>query len=387
MTKTASRNLSLVPRCGPVVRALLDWFAANARDLPWRRTCDPYAIWISEIMLQQTQVATVIPYWRRWMRALPTLESVAKARPARLRKLWEGLGYYTRVRNLHRAARQILRRHRGQFPQIFDDILALPGVGRYTAGAIASIVFNQPKPILDGNVTRVLTRLFAIQSSPRGRSTNPRLWRQAEELVREASSVTQPAPRITRRPASPRHPKPTIALLTAGPCSALNQSLMELGAGICTPRNPRCEVCPLSKLCCARRLGIVDRLLTGGERKRGEARCLAAFLVTRRGHILARQRPDGVVNARFWELPHVELPSARQNLARCARNALGIAPTSLAPLSVVAHHITRCRFRVEVFEGKLLRPLPGAWWLSPSAVRNKAFTGMDRKILRRLREP
>ena len=168
--------------------ALLDWFAANARDLPWRRTRDPYAIWVSEIMLQQTQVKTVIPYWNRWMRELPTIEAAAKARSEKIHKLWEGLGYYTRVRNLQKAAQQIVaqhdarsetRRRRGnesqikkksetphvvsyKFPDNFDDVLALPGIGRYTAGAICSIAFNQPTPILDGNVIRVLTRLFGI---------------------------------------------------------------------------------------------------------------------------------------------------------------------------------------------------------------------------------
>src|ERR1019366_8746690 len=143
-----------------IVQRLLVWFARNARPLPWRRTRDPYAIWVSEIMLQQTQVKTVLPYWERWMRALPDLAALAKAKPHTLHKLWEGLGYYTRVRNLQRAARLIVERHGGRLPDDFDALLALPGIGRYTAGAICSIAFDQPQPILDGNVIRVLTRLF-----------------------------------------------------------------------------------------------------------------------------------------------------------------------------------------------------------------------------------
>src|SRR5947209_8155612 len=141
-----------------LVSLLLAWFAQNARDLPWRRTSNPYAIWVSEIMLQQTQVKTVIPYWERWMRELPTIAALAEAKPERIHKLWEGLGYYTRVRNLQKAARLVMQKHGGKVPNSFEDLLALPGIGRYTAGAISSIAFNQPKPILDGNVIRVLTR-------------------------------------------------------------------------------------------------------------------------------------------------------------------------------------------------------------------------------------
>src|SRR6185295_12399866 len=167
---------ALVPR-------LLAWYRQNARELPWRRTLDPYAIWISEIMLQQTQVKTVIPFWERWMRELPGVRALAEAKPDTVLKLWEGLGYYTRARNLQKAAQQIVAGRHGRFPERFDDILALPGVGRYTAGAIASIAFNQPRPILDGNVIRVLTRLFGIGDDPREKRANQRLWRLAEALI------------------------------------------------------------------------------------------------------------------------------------------------------------------------------------------------------------
>lgn len=172
-----------------LVLSLLAWFAENARPLPWRATSDPYAVWVSEIMLQQTQVKTVVPYWERWMRALPDIRALARAKPERLHKLWEGLGYYTRVRNMHQAAQLILERHSGKFPTLFEDILELPGIGRYTAGAISSIAFHQPRPILDGNVIRVLTRLFGIAGDPRERSTNATLWRLSEELVHRAASI------------------------------------------------------------------------------------------------------------------------------------------------------------------------------------------------------
>jgi A/G-specific adenine glycosylase len=360
-----------------IVRALLAWFAANARDLPWRRTRDPYAIWVSEIMLQQTQVVTVIPYWRRWMRELPTIQSVAQTRPAKLRKLWEGLGYYTRVRNLQDAARQIVEKHAGRFPENFDAIFSLPGIGRYTAGAIASIAFNQLKPILDGNVMRVLTRLFAIRTNPRERKTNAQLWQLAEELVVEAARTARPHSRV-------QHPESKIARLTSGPCSALNQSLMELGAVICTPRRPQCDVCPVAKLCASRRLGIAEQLPNTGRQTRSEARRLAAFFVERRGKILARQRPAGVVNAHFWELPNVELRGARLNLARCARETLGIKPLNCTPLASITHNITRYRIHTELYEARLLRPLPRGRWLTRLDLRRNAFTGLDRKILRHL---
>src|SRR5262249_26821416 len=167
----------------PLVSILLTWFSHHARDLPWRRTRDPYAIWVSEIMLQQTQVKTVLPYWERWMRELPAIKSLANARPEKTHKLWEGLGYYSRVRNLQRAAQMICSNHGGRFPEQFDEVLALPGIGRSPAGAICSIAFNQPTPILDGNVIRVLTRLFGIGENPREKKTNTRLWHLTEKLV------------------------------------------------------------------------------------------------------------------------------------------------------------------------------------------------------------
>src|SRR6267143_546571 len=152
-----------------IVAALLAWYRSDARDLPWRKTSDPYAIWISEIMLQQTQVKTVMPYWDRWMRELPTLEEFAAARTSRVLKLWEGLGYYSRARNAQLAAKFILKNRAGCFPTAREELLALPGIGRYTAGAICSIAFDQPTPVLDGNVIRVLARVFGIIGNPRDR--------------------------------------------------------------------------------------------------------------------------------------------------------------------------------------------------------------------------
>jgi len=206
-----------------IVPGLLAWFAQNARPLPWRRTRDPYAIWVSEIMLQQTQVKTVLPYWERWMRALPNLAALAKAKPHTLRKLWEGLGYYTRVRNLHRAAQLIIGQHGGRFPHDFEDVLALPGVGRYTAGAICSIAFNQPRPILDGNVIRVLTRWYGIPGNPRERHVNARLWLLAEDLVQQAAETgphKRTSPHLSRITFHAPAPNSTSRSWNSAPSSA-----------------------------------------------------------------------------------------------------------------------------------------------------------------------
>lgn len=326
-----------------LVPLLLNWFARNARDLPWRRTRDPYAIWVSEIMLQQTQVTTVLPYWERWMRALPTIESLAKASPERIHKLWEGLGYYTRVRNMQKAAQFIKQAHGDKFPQAFDAVLALPGIGRYTAGAICSIAFNQPTPILDGNVIRVLTRVFGIRENPREKKINAKLWLLAEQLVTHTSN---------RQPAIGNRQFPT--------CSHLNQSLMELGALVCTPREPKCDRCPISRHCFAFQKKRVEEFPNLGKRPAATARRFAAFVVESSGKFLVRQRPSGVVNAHLWEFPNVELDGAPVRPA-AAREILGFVPKDLKPLCTIKHTITRYRITVEAFQIGAPVSRPGAF--------------------------
>ncbi|MGA3284501.1 MAG: A/G-specific adenine glycosylase [Verrucomicrobiota bacterium] len=406
-----------------MVPALLDWFSKSARDLPWRRTRDPYAIWVSEIMLQQTQVKTVMPYWKCWMRELPTIEAAANASPDKIHKLWEGLGYYTRTRNLQKAAQQIVARHGGRFPQNFDNVLALPGIGRYTAGAICSIAFNQPVPILDGNVIRVLTRIFGIGENPREKKTNARLWRLAEELVGRAV----PSPPRRGRDTAPYH-------------SFLNQSLMELGALVCAPRNPQCQICPAKKLCVAFCENRVEALPNLGKRTASTARHFVAFVVERNGRFLVRQRPAGAVNAYLWEFPNVEVeagilpavepgfqpsgkitgspkptrtpheipggrmppsPAGRRpaasSLARAAKN-LGFELSAAKPLCTVKHSITRYRITLEAFRVQFggansanpkkfkmgCRGTPPSGtagvWRTPAQMRQLAFTAAHKKL-------
>ena len=364
------------PKSAKLVPALLAWFSTNARDLPWRRTRDPYAIWVSEIMLQQTQVKTVIPFWERWLRELPTIQSLAKASPEKIHKLWEGLGYYTRVRNMQKAAQQIIATHDGKFPRDFAAVLALPGIGRYTAGAICSIAFNQPAPILDGNVIRVLTRLFGIAGDPREKKTNAQLWQLAGQLVVHATSFPPRAQSLTPR------------------ASFLNQSLMELGALICTPRNPQCEICPVKKLCVAFREQRVTELPNLGKRAAATQRRFAAFIVERGGKFLARQRPSGVVNAHLWEFPNEEIDSPNASAQfRVQGNG--------KPFCTVRHSITRYRITLEAFHAKLSEGQvtrvpnqkksgthvthPSEAWHSLHELEQLAFTAAHRKILEHLR--
>jgi len=406
---------------------LLSWFAREARDLPWRRTRDPYAIWVSEIMLQQTQVKTVIPYWERWMRELPTIESLAKASPDRIHKLWEGLGYYTRVRNMQKAAVQIVEcgvrsaesgRAKAvyKFPNEFEDVLALPGIGRYTAGAICSIAFNQPKPILDGNVIRVLTRVFGIGENPKEKMTNAQLWQIAEQLVSRAKNAKD-----SKRDKSLLASRPSREI---DACSFLNQSLMELGALICTPRNPQCLLCPVQKHCVALKEYRIEELPNLGKRAGATARHFMAFVVERDGKFLVRQRPPNVVNGHLWEFPNMEVgprlsqpqrvnmedhdrtsPSISGKATRCgsgdprsgqvgalAKQLFGRSPAEANPLCTIKHSITRYRITLEAFhvhfegrgsgKSKGLRQgvLPSGIWLPASEFDSLAFTAAHKKL-------
>ena len=449
------------------VSKILEWFAKSARDLPWRRTVDPYAIWVSEIMLQQTQVKTVIPYWERWMKVLPTVEALAAAKSEVIHKLWEGLGYYTRVRNMQKAAKEIMANHQGQFPRSHEAILALPGIGRYTAGAISSIAFNEPRPILDGNVIRVLTRLFGVAENPREKSANAKLWRLAEELVMAAAQAgdmrleqTEGAPltgRLLKKPFTRRRrgdeahissafngevraSSPRLLLVqqaaaatyskvpSANPasCSHLNQSLMELGALICTPKQPRCLLCPVREHCAAYRTGRVDQLPNLGPRTAPTSRRFIAFVIEDRGRFLVRQRPAGVLNAHLWEFPNVEIATGESQIANCklqkrnnppphplrqsvsaasvggygasamltdavkafAQNVLGLSITNLEQFCVIKHSITRYRITLEAFCARIKnlkgKSAAGGRWARLDELDSLAFTGAHRKVLKYL---
>ena len=400
---------------------LLAWFRANARDLPWRRTTDPYAIWVSEIMLQQTQVKTVIPYWERWMRELPNTQSLADAPEQKLLKLWEGLGYYTRVRNLQKGARQIIERHSGIFPTAHDDILALSGIGRYTAGAIGSIAFNQPVPLLDGNVIRVFTRFYGISENAKEKETTNRLWQIAEELVTQASKQPNASLSLSsgaeerareRRPTtktSNRTSKNTDALnllltsegrriedegclsdtsIRGGNCSHFNQALMELGATVCTPATPACLLCPLQKNCLAYRDSRQAELPNLGERTAATQRRFFAYVIQRENQVLVHQRPAGVVNAGLWEFPNLEVALKEKDPLEVTRSHWSKAFTTVEPLCAIKHSITRYRITLEAFRASLKPrtelPAELGEWYPLEKLHDLPFTSAHGKIRKKL---
>lgn len=346
-----------------IISNLLQWFSANARDLPWRRTRDPYAIWVSEAMLQQTQVTTVIPYWERWMRAFPDVQALAAAAPEQVLKLWEGLGYYARARNLQRAAQLLVQSQNGRLPADLESWLALPGIGRYTAGAVCSIAFNHPVPILDGNVTRVLCRILCIEKDPRARETSQLLWQTATEWVEAAS-----------------HQKSPKGLQ----CSHFNQSLMELGALVCTPRQPQCAQCPVKHVCVAFESGLAEVIPPSKSRTKTVHKSRVCWIIEHDGRFLACQRPGKGVNAHLWEFPGAEssAKSVKKALA-VAEKILGFCPEKGHRLGRVRHSITHHRFTLQVFHGRISQPAllkdNALVWLTRAEVRHHPFTAAHRK--------
>ncbi|HZI32941.1 MAG TPA: NUDIX domain-containing protein, partial [Candidatus Binatia bacterium] len=264
------------------------------------------------------------------------------------------------------------------FPGNYDDVLALPGIGRYTAGAICSIAFNQPTPILDGNVIRVLSRIFGIAENPKEKTTNARLWRLAEELVTHARDAKIATVKKSLRP--------LCALREENSCSFLNQSLMELGAIVCSPRNPQCLICPAQKLCVAFKENRVEELPNLGKRETATARHFIAFAVEHNGRFLVRQRPAGVVNAHLWEFPNVESANGKPDAAKLFDDVFGIKPARFAPLCTVKHSITRYRITLEAFSASMTKQSTktDGVWKTPSQMQRLAFTSAHKKILSKL---
>lgn len=300
-------------------RRLLAWYDRNRRDLPWRRTKDPYAVWLSEIMLQQTQVATVLPYYQRFLRRFPTVYVLASARIDDVLKLWAGLGYYSRARNLHKAATEVVRAHGGRFPETVDGLRTLPGIGRYTAAAIASICFGRRVAVVDGNVIRVLTRLFNIADDVRKPATINQLWEIADSH------------------APPRR------------CGDFNQAMMELGATVCTPgASARCEVCPLRIDCAARKEETVAELPRKSAKAaiRHESYVVAAICSGDRW--LIRRRPSDGLWGGLWELPSLRISGAvSANVVRRLARSLGVSRCTIStqPFCETDHQLSHRSIR------------------------------------------
>ena len=306
-------------------RRLLAWYDRHGRhDLPWQRTRDPFRVWLSEIMLQQTQVATVIPYYQRFLTRFPDIGALARARLDSVLHLWTGLGYYARARHLKRAAEQIVREHGGRFPRDLDGVATLPGIGRSTAGAILAFAFGQRHPILDGNVKRVLARLHAIDTPANTRDAEQQLWRLAERYT----------------------PRTRVADYT--------QAIMDLGATVCRPRRPDCARCPLAADCAARAAGEPQRYPMRGARRVLPVKSTAMLMIRdARGHVLLVQRPPAGIWGGLWGFPECADAGAARD---CARAELGIDIRTDDPWPVVQHGFSHYRLRITPVPARLAGP-------------------------------
>ncbi len=326
-TTAAGEPLPSARRLTHIRDTLQDWFRANHRDLPWRRTRDPYAILISEAMLQQTRVETVIPYYERFLAQLPTFDALAAASADEVNALWAGLGYYRRAANLRACAQAVVERHGGRLPRDETGLLALPGIGSYTAGAIRSIAFHDEAPLVDGNVIRVLSRLFRVADALG--SAKQRIWELAAALVRGS------------RP------------------SDFNQGLMELGATVCTPRIPHCEICPLGRHCEARRHGDVERFPSGKVASRMRELRLTLAWIERDGRVLMVRRPEQGLWAGLWDLPGIESDdptngSGGDTLAAALGRAIGATLALEEELARRVHVLSHRRVTATVFRARLI---------------------------------
>ncbi len=350
---------------------LLVWAAGALRPLPWRREPrDPYHVWVSEVMLQQTQVATVIPYFERFVARLPTVAALAAAPLDEVLKLWEGLGYYARARNLHAAAHQVMDQHGGELPRTVEGLLALPGIGPYTAGAIASLAFGRRAPAVDGNVRRVLCRLFLVETDPRQRAIQKRLWALAEGL---------------------------LAPLPPAQAGALNEALIELGALVCTPRAPNCAACPLIDFCGAYQAGRQEELPPRSPRRPVPHHVVTAAVIWQGGEtgriLIARRALDDMLGG-LWEFPGGKC-GAGESLTACLRREireeLGIEIEVGEPLPVVRHAYTHFRITLHPFHCRLVAGRPRAidcadWrWVALHELEQFPFSKADLEIITALR--
>jgi A/G-specific adenine glycosylase len=340
-----------------VAPLLLAWYGKAGRDLPWRRTRDPYRVWLSEIMLQQTGVVAVIPYYERFLGRFSDVAALAAAPVEEVVELWAGLGYYSRARNLHAAARQVVEVHGGRFPQSLQELTALPGIGRSTAGAILSIAFDIPAPLLDGNVRRVLCRLFAWQDDPRSSAAEKQLWRWAEALT----------------PAERPHD--------------YAQAIMDLGATLCTPRSPACERCPLESLCRARALGLEEEVPRRRVKAAVPTRIQVALLLERDGRFLVCRRPLSGMLGGLWEFPGAPLDAGEAPAQLAARLQRELGGGGEAVFAGGVDH-AYSHFKLDLHLYRLAAPALlvvaegiESRWLTPAELADFPLHGAHRKAL------
>lgn len=348
----------LVPR-------LLAWWDEGHADLPWRQTSDPYTIWVAEVMLQQTQIATVIPYYHRWLERFPTVQALATASLDEVLKLWEGLGYYSRARHLHAAAQTVVAEYGGQLPRTVEELKRLKGIGPYTAGAIASIAFEQAVPVLDGNVIRVLSRLVDLEADVTETETKKQLWALAGSLM----PATRPG--------------------------AFNQALMELGQRICVPAPPACHRCPVADLCLARKRGTQLERPVRPPRKRTPHYDVAAGVIWRAdGRFLIARRPlDGLLGG-LWEFPGGKRDAGEtlpETLAREIQEELALEIAVGRRLATIKHAYTHFRITLHAFHARHLQGVPQHLgvadhaWVTLADLGQYAFAVTDQQIIKALR--
>lgn len=344
-------------------QALLNWYRGVARPLPWRsKPANPYGILLSEIMAQQTRIETMLPYWERFMSRWPRVQDLAAAAPEEVLGEWAGLGYYSRARNLHRAAQMVAEL--GAFPQTAEGLRALPGVGPYTAGAIASIAFDQDAPLVDGNVERVLCRFHRIEEDPRTPAVKRRLWALAEQHI------------------------------PAGEAGDHNQALMELGATLCTPKNPKCGPCPLAADCAGQ--DIAAQLPNKPRKQKAPEVRAACVVLEREGRILLCQRPESGLLGGLWELPSVDLATPSEVSESLAirqglQERLGMEVLATERLGEVRHIFTHRKLTQSVWRGAsagalTLRFYQAAAWFDPEQV-DAPLSKLARKTLAVLAQP
>ncbi|MYD39798.1 MAG: A/G-specific adenine glycosylase, partial [Chloroflexi bacterium] len=353
----------------PFSARLLAWFAEHGAELPWRSDPQPYHIWLSEIMLQQTRLETVIPYYQRFLRACPSIEALAAAPLDDVLKLWEGLGYYSRARNLHRAAQIVVREHDGALPQTAAELQKLPGIGAYTAGAIASIAFGQAAPVLDGNITRIFTRLLDMDEDITKAASQRQLWQVARDWLPDQAA------------------------------GDYNQALMQLGQLVCRPRNPACGSCPLAGDCHARKAGtIAQRPVRPKRAPLPHFQVAAGVIRDDKRRLLIAQRPlDGLLGG-LWEFPGGKCEaneSLRDCLRRELREELAIAVEVGGCIAVVEHAFTHFRITLHAFACRYVGALPPHtepqklgvrdWaWAQESELPRYSFGKADRMVIAQL---
>ena len=340
-------------------RRLVTWYAKHKRDLPWRVSQDPYRVWLSEVMLQQTTVAAVKPYFERFVAQFPTVDKLAGADETQVLRLWEGLGYYRRARGLYAAAKQIVAEHDGKFPRNVATLQTLPGIGRYTAGAIASIAFNERAPILEANTIRLLARLLAYPDDPTRSTGQKLLWTTAEDIL-PRSKVAQ-----------------------------FNQALMELGALVCTPVNPQCSECPVSAHCAAFQLNLQSEIPKQAPKQKLSDLREAAVVVAKNGHVLVRQCGITERWAGLWDFPRFEITSevplfVRDELIAKVREQTGITAEPGGLLVTIKHGVTRYRITLDcytaMFKSGRIRVGNNIRWIRRSELRELPLSTTGRKL-------